>query len=197
MNMKALCLAFAMAFSSGAMAKGKINEKVTNLKICADYGSHTTCKGERYQTRRDDGRNVTYHEGVDFEAPPGTKVFSVANGKVRAIGYYKCGGGVVSLDADIDHNGKPLIVRHFHLAALNEAIKAGDTIEQGTYLGEVQPLDADDTCYGGHTHVHVDTLESVKPRVHLDPNAYWANGEINCIKKAGAMIAPLECAYKE
>jgi len=72
----------------------------------------------------------TYHEGVDFAASTGTKVYATDGGVVKFAGT-KSGYGKVII---IDHGGL-YESRYGHLSSID--IKLGDSIYQGQFIGRV------------------------------------------------------------
>lgn len=70
------------------------------------------------------------HLGVDFGAPTGTPVRSVADGVVTAAGRHGGHGNFV----EVDHEG-PYATSYSHLSAI--LVKKGQTIRQGDVIGKV------------------------------------------------------------
>lgn len=95
------------------------------------------------------------HLAIDFGAPYGTKVVSVADGKVVSAGW--AGGG-----------GKQVRIRHsngyesyyLHLSAFGSGIRAGATVKQGQMIGRVGAT-------GTATGAHLD--------YRLKKNGVWVN----------------------
>jgi murein DD-endopeptidase MepM/ murein hydrolase activator NlpD len=70
------------------------------------------------------------HQGIDFNAPPGTPIYAAAGGVVTAAEIHPGFGNMV----DIDH-GNELLTRYAHASKL--FVKAGDIVKRGQKIAEV------------------------------------------------------------
>ncbi len=73
------------------------------------------------------------HHGVDYAAPVGTPVYSVASGKVIKIAYQKGGAGKY---IKIRHN-KTYTTSYMHLSRYAKGLKVGDHVKQKQVIGYV------------------------------------------------------------
>lgn len=72
------------------------------------------------------------HHGVDYAAPTGTEVHSVADGKVIFCGWGGGGGNTIK----IQHAGN-LMTGYLHLSKFAKGIKVGTHVSQGQLIGYV------------------------------------------------------------
>ena len=72
------------------------------------------------------------HNGVDFAAPIGTPVRSVADGKVVSAGYQGFSGNLVK----IRHTDK-YTTAYLHLSKITSGIKVGTVVKRGQLIGSV------------------------------------------------------------
>lgn len=100
------------------------------------------------------GSKVSYHYGVDFAAPMGTRVNAVNDGRVVVAARYPVRGGTVA----IDHGGG-LISLYFHLS--KQSVSVGQTVARGQKIGEIGT-----TGYSTGPHLHLEMRlrgEAVSP----------------------------------
>jgi len=90
------------------------------------------------------GQN-SYHEGIDFEAAPGTAIVAAAAGVVITAEYHAQYGNMV----EIDH-GNGLVTRYAHCSRL--LAKVGDVVMKGAAIGEVG---SSGRATGPHLHFEV------------------------------------------
>jgi hypothetical protein len=112
----------------------------------------------------------TYHQGLDFGAPAGTPIYSVAAGTVRSNVKYTTGsyGNWVL----IDHGGG-LSSLYAHMREQSRLV-VGESVSAGQYIGPVGATGGD---YGNHLHIEIkngsgttDTLDPY-PRIANAPLA--------------------------
>ncbi|NDB09165.1 MAG: M23 family peptidase, partial [Burkholderiaceae bacterium] len=77
-------------------------------------------------------RRYRTHMGIDYAAPTGTPVFSVANGKVAFLGYSGAYGKLII----IDHPGN-YRTYYAHLSNYNNELVVGNDIRRGMEIGYV------------------------------------------------------------
>ena len=107
------------------------------------------------------------HHGVDYSAPTGTPVHSVANGVVTVAGYGSGAGNWVKIKHDQNYE-----TAYMHLSRFADGIKVGTRVSQGQLIG-----------YVGSTGL------STGP--HLDFR-FWKNGEpIDPLKVVGPPALPV------
>lgn len=127
------------------------------------------------------GRNKA-HEGVDYGAPVGTPVFSVADGVVKEARYSKTAGNMIL----VQHmNG--IHTEYFHLSRFAEGLKEGARIKQKQVIGFVGSTGM---STGPHLHfgmlkggAHVDPAKQKFPNAKPVPAQYRAQFD--------AVLAPL------
>jgi murein DD-endopeptidase MepM/ murein hydrolase activator NlpD len=115
-------------------------------RITSNYGMrfHPVLKTERK------------HEGIDYGAPIGTPIWSVADGVVAEARYSKSAGNMVT----ISHiNGYK--TEYFHMSKFAEGMKAGARVKQKQIIGYVGS-----TGRSTGPHLHFGMLRN---NAHLDP----------------------------
>lgn len=98
------------------------------------------------------------HMGIDYAAPIGTPVFSVATGKVAHIGYSGAFGNLIILE----HPGNYLTY-YAHLSNYNVELELGNEVRRGFEIGYVGSTGR---STGPHLH-----FELRKDGVYIDPYA--------------------------
>ncbi len=128
------------------------------------------------------------HLGVDYAAPTGTKVRSVADGVVEFAGWQSGYGNVVQID-----HGNERSTTYAHLSRID--VKRGQTVEQGQKIGAVGSTG---WATGPHLHFefrvngrHQDPLSIAKASdaITLDPR-----DEAQFAELASSLRAQLEAA---
>jgi murein DD-endopeptidase MepM/ murein hydrolase activator NlpD len=151
----------------------------TFLKSPMEIARLTSSYGMRFHPVL--GRNKK-HEGVDYGAPTGTPVWSVADGVVKEARYSKSAGNMIV----VQHiNG--ITTEYFHLSKFAEGIKAGARVKQKQHIGNVGTTGM---STGPHLHfgmlrggAHVDPAKQKFPNAKPVPKEY--RGEFD------AMMQPL------
>ncbi|MCP5266355.1 MAG: M23 family metallopeptidase [Burkholderiaceae bacterium] len=105
----------------------------------------------------------SFHEGVDFGAPPGTPIFAAGAGVVVFAGR----NGAYGRQVDIDH-GDGLMTRYAHARKL--VVNAGDIVRQGQKIAEVGNSGR---STGPHLHFEVRVNGA-----SVDPMSYLRRGGI-------------------
>ena len=98
------------------------------------------------------------HMGIDYAAPVGTPIFSVANGKVIHLGYSGAFGNLIILE----HPGNYLTY-YAHLSNYNVELAVGNEVRRGLEIGYVGSTGR---STGPHLH-----FELRKNGVYVDPYA--------------------------
>ncbi|NCX65990.1 MAG: M23 family peptidase, partial [Burkholderiaceae bacterium] len=101
-------------------------------------------------------RRYRTHMGIDYAAPTGTPVFSVANGKVAFLGYSGAYGKLII----IDHPGN-YRTYYAHLSNYNNELVVGNDIRRGMEIGYVGS-----TGRSTGPHLHYEVRVDKKP---IDP----------------------------
>lgn len=77
----------------------------------------------------------TFHNGTDFNGY--TKLYAILGGKVSFAGNFNPAAGYAVVIDTVLPNGVTVTVCHFHVKAGTIAVKAGQTVPEGAYLGEM------------------------------------------------------------
>lgn len=101
-------------------------------------------------------RRYRTHMGIDYAAPIGTPIFSVANGKVAFLGYSGAYGKLII----IDHPGN-YRTYYAHLSNYNNELMVGNDIRRGMEIGYVGSTGR---STGPHLH-----YELRKNGIYVDP----------------------------
>jgi murein DD-endopeptidase MepM/ murein hydrolase activator NlpD len=96
------------------------------------------------------------HEGTDFAAPTGTRVFASGDGEVAFVGTQNGFGKVIKLKHPMDTQ-----TVYAHLSAFTPSLKVGDSIKQGDVIGAVGA-----TGWATGPHLHYEYRVGNKP---IDP----------------------------
>ena len=96
------------------------------------------------------------HMGIDYAAPIGTPVFSVANGKVVHLGYNGAFGNLIILEHDGGYR-----TYYAHLSNYNVELALGNEVRRGLEIGDVGTTGR---STGPHLH-----FELRKDGVYVDP----------------------------
>ena len=99
------------------------------------------------------------HMGIDYAAPVGTPIFSVANGKVAHLGYSGAFGNLIILE----HPGN-YRTYYAHLSNYNVELAVGNEVRRGLEIGYVGSTGR---STGPHLH-----FELRKNGVYVDPYAF-------------------------
>ena len=122
------------------------------------------------------------HEGVDYGAPIGTPVWSVADGVVKEARYSNSAGNMIVLQ---HMNG--ITTEYFHLSKFAEGLKPGARVKQKQVIGNVG-----NTGMSTGPHLHFGMLRSgghVDPAAQKFPNAKPIPREYK--DELDAFVAPL------
>jgi murein DD-endopeptidase MepM/ murein hydrolase activator NlpD len=96
------------------------------------------------------------HEGTDFAAPAGTRVFASGDGEVAYVGTQSGFGNVIKLKHPQDTQ-----TVYAHLSAFTPGLKTGDKVKQGDVIGAVGS-----TGWATGPHLHYEYRVASKP---IDP----------------------------
>lgn len=109
-------------------------------------------------------RRYRTHMGIDYAAPTGTPVFSVANGKVAFLGYSGAYGKLII----IDHPGN-YRTYYAHLSNYNNELVVGNDIRRGMEIGYVGSTGR---STGPHLHYELRKngiyVDPYNPKIQLD-----------------------------
>ena len=101
-------------------------------------------------------RDWRTHEGIDFAAPTGTRVFAAGDGEVAFVGTQNGFGQVVKLTHMNDTN-----TVYAHLSKFADTLRVGQRVKQGDVIGYVGQ-----TGWATGPHLHYEYRVNNKP---LDP----------------------------
>ena len=96
------------------------------------------------------------HNGVDFAAPRGTPVRSVADGKVVKSGWYGGSGKMVKIQ-----HGPRFATAYLHLSKISSKLKVGKRVNRGEVIGNVGS-----TGYATGPHLHFSLYDHGR---YVDP----------------------------
>jgi murein DD-endopeptidase MepM/ murein hydrolase activator NlpD len=130
----------------------------TFLKSPLNFARVTSFFGRRFHPII---RTWRQHHGVDYAAPTGTPVSSVAEGRVVCAGwkggYGKC--------VEVSHPGGYLS-RYGHLSGYGRGVRVGATVSQGQVVGYVGSTGL---STGPHLHFEVHKFGTAVNPLKLDP----------------------------
>lgn len=98
------------------------------------------------------------HMGIDYAAPVGTPIFSVANGKVAHLGYSGAFGNLIVLEHPGGYH-----TYYAHLSNYNPELEVGNEVRRGLEIGYVGSTGR---STGPHLH-----FELRKDGIYIDPYA--------------------------
>ena len=98
------------------------------------------------------------HMGIDYAAPVGTPIFSVANGKVVHLGYSGAFGNLIVLEHPGGYH-----TYYAHLSGYNRELEVGNEVRRGLEIGYVGS-----TGRSSGPHLH---FELRKDGIYIDPYA--------------------------
>lgn len=174
--------------------------------LCSDYGSRTDYTGRPYHVRDpEDGRVLTWHQGMDFCAEAETNVLAAADGLVHwVILDNPVRGGHVIIRARLkgpkpDSPEETIFIRALHIYP-DPHLSYGMNVRAGTVIGTVQKARKEQI--GPRSHVHFDMGRCVETwTCPIDPNDFWRDGQgkITCFDPgnpppANKLVAPVPCA---
>jgi murein DD-endopeptidase MepM/ murein hydrolase activator NlpD len=160
--------------------------------LCSDYLSRSNCIH----------KNRPVHHGIDFGGVAGTEVISATYGTFVRRNFDECSGHGITVKTDFsarqgDAEG-PVYVRYAHVEAY-PALKPGQQLKPGDPLGTTIPL-RHTVCHGSREHVHYELRVDADPKRHINPHAFWADGDgkVTCYKTGmtvppGKAVAPIRC----
>ena len=100
---------------------------------------------------------VRMHTGIDYAAPTGTKIRTVADGKVEFIGQQRGYGNVIIVKHDDVQR-----TLYAHMSRFSPSLKLGDSVKQGQVIGEVGQ-----TGWASGPHLHFEFQVNGQ---QIDPN---------------------------
>lgn len=112
--------------------KCDLNEDITKCASIAYSAGFKYPLVSGYVTSLFSNRWGTFHYGQDYGTAEGTKVYSIANGRVAKVTYRStCGGNIVYIYHNV--NGKPYTSIYMHL--LYYIVNVGDSVTADTVIG--------------------------------------------------------------
>ena len=102
-------------------------------------------------------RDWRAHKGIDYAAPTGTKIRTVADGKVEFIGQQRGYGNVIIVKHDDVQR-----TLYAHMSRFSPSLKLGDSVKQGQVIGEVGQ-----TGWASGPHLHFEFQVNGQ---QIDPN---------------------------
>ena len=164
--------------------------------LCSDYRSVRNCVFER--------RPI--HNGIDFGGVAGTEVISATYGTVIRRNFDECSGHGLTVKTDFTaRSGEiegPVFVRYAHVEGYKD-MQPGRALKPGDPIGTTIPL-RHTPCHGSREHVHYELRINANPKLHINPHAYWADGDgkVTCFRDgmavpAGKAVAPIRCTPQQ
>jgi len=161
--------------------------------LCSDYLSRINCVGKK--------RPV--HHGIDFGGVAGTEVISATYGTFVRRNFDECSGPGITVRTDFaasDGSGEgPVFVRYAHVEPY-PSLKEGQKLKPGDPLGTTIPL-RHTRCHDSREHVHYELRIQADRDRHINPHAFWADGDgkVTCYAESmavppGKAVAPIRCA---
>jgi murein DD-endopeptidase MepM/ murein hydrolase activator NlpD len=93
----------------------------------------------------------------------------------------------------------PVYVRYAHVEGY-DSMQPGRKLKPGEPIGVTIPLRRT-KCHASREHVHYELRVKADPKLHINPHAYWVDGEgkVTCFKPGmtvppGKAVAPIRCA---
>jgi len=178
-------LAIALLFAASGAA--------ISQDLCSDYLTRKNCINR--------GREL--HTGIDFGGVKGTEVISATYGTVEKRTFNECAGHGLTVKTDFRaaHEDKegPVFVAYAHVEGYPHVVP-GLKLKPGDPIGVTIPL-RHTKCHGSREHVHYELRVFENPRRHINPHAFWADGEnkVTCFRDGmtvppGKAVAPIRCA---
>ncbi len=172
----------SLSFDELCREAGKQQDKLSHIPgiLPLNIKDYTMASGYGY--RRDPVYGSTrFHEGLDFAAPRGTKVFATADGTVKVAGWERGYGNCI----DIDH-GYNYLTRYAHLSKMH--VKPGEKVVRGQLIGEVGSTGK---STGPHLHYEVRFKEKAQNPVNyyfLDVTPEQYENMIRLAENAGHVM---------
>ena len=141
------------SFWTNPLSYRRISRGVGSVRASA--GKRQTSKNPATQTAPPKQRYRT-HMGIDYAAPIGTPIFSVANGRVAHIGYSGAFGNLIILEHPGNYH-----TYYAHLSNYNPELELGNEVRRGLEIGYVGSTGR---STGPHLH-----FELRKNGVYVDP----------------------------
>lgn len=129
-------------------------------------------------------------------------MISATHGTVTQRNFDECSGHGLTVKTDFraTHEDKegPVFVRYAHVEGYPHVV-TGLMLKPGDPIGTTIPL-RHTKCLGSREHVHYELRVFGNPKRHINPHAYWADGEgkVTCFREAmtvppGKAVAPIRC----
>ncbi len=112
-----------------------------------------------YGFSRNSGEYVIAHKGVDFHAPPGTKVYAINRGVIRVAKNYITYGNTIIVD-----HGLGLLSIYMHLSKIS--VNVGELVQKGQLVGL-----SGETGYSEGPHLHLSVRIN---GTSIDPMAFFS-----------------------
>ncbi len=130
---------------------GSVRASTSSKKVVKQGSAPSTAPASSKQKYRT-------HMGIDYAAPSGTPVFSVATGKVAHLGYSGAFGNLIILEHPGNYH-----TYYAHLSSYNVELELGNEVRRGFEIGSVGSTGR---STGPHLH-----FELRKDGVYVDPYA--------------------------
>lgn len=151
--------AIERAFWTNPLSYRRISRGVGSVRVSSSNKKVVVKKGSAPSTAPASSKQkYRTHMGIDYAAPIGTPVFSVATGKVAHIGYSGAFGNLIILEHPGNYH-----TYYAHLSSYNVELELGNEVRRGFEIGSVGSTGR---STGPHLH-----FELRKDGIYVDPYA--------------------------
>jgi murein DD-endopeptidase MepM/ murein hydrolase activator NlpD len=146
------------SFWTNPLSYRRISRGVGMVRASSGKRSKTTAPAAKATPAPATKQRYRAHMGIDYSAPTGTPVFSVANGRVAHIGYSGAFGNLIILEHPGNYH-----TYYAHLSNYNVELELGNEVRRGLEIGYVGSTGR---STGPHLH-----FELRKNGIYVDPYA--------------------------
>lgn len=107
------------------------------------------------------------HTGVDYAAPAGTRIMSVADGRVAFAGPATGYGNLILINHTVD--GRTIASGYAHMVTSGIHVRVGDTVNAGQHIGDVGS-----SGYSTGFHLHFEIRPGGAQSAPVDPEPWLA-----------------------
>ena len=146
------------SFWTNPLSYRRISRGVGMVRASSGKRSKTAAPAAKASPAPATKQRYRAHMGIDYSAPTGTPVFSVANGRVAHIGYSGAFGNLIILEHPGNYH-----TYYAHLSNYNVELELGNEVRRGLEIGYVGSTGR---STGPHLH-----FELRKNGIYVDPYA--------------------------
>ena len=158
--------AIERSFWTNPLSYRRISRGVGNVPVTGSRKSSKSNSGSTSKAKiaTAPGQRYRAHMGIDYAAPIGTPVFSVANGKVVHLGFSGAFGNLIVLEHPGGYH-----TYYAHLSSFNPELEMGNEVRRGFEIGAVGITGR---STGPHLHFELRKdgiyVDPYSPRMQLD-----------------------------